>query len=69
MSDEIDRASDLQEALDAFRLADQRQKANKRELTPSGECHWCGDPTEDAQKLFCCKDCSTDWHKHTTTRR
>lgn len=64
MSDEIDRASDLQAAFEAFNLAELRAKVNRREIHPTGNCHWCGDKVDEALKLFCNPECSEDWHKY-----
>ncbi len=64
MPDDFDRTNDREEALLGFHLQAARAKAGKREIQPTGNCHWCGDDTARPDALFCCGDCSIDWHKH-----
>ena len=60
MSDEIDRAEELSDALFSFKLTEARQKANTRELQPTGLCHYC-ESEVFGEKLFCNVGCSSDF--------
>lgn len=51
-------------------------KASKRELEPTGQCHFCEEPVTDVtytgkdgqsvttKRLFCDAECSKDWEKY-----
>lgn len=53
MSDEIDRASELEE-----KHRTQALLLRKPHPVAVGFCHFCGDVTTD---VFCCTECRDDW--------
>ena len=62
MPDEMDYAVEKADKLHEFKLMEARQRANTREIEPTGNCHWCEEPTVEG-RLFCNKDCSDDWDR------
>ena len=65
--DDIDRAQDHIERTEAAHLAMARIKRGDRELTPSGQCHYCQQFVSAAQ-LFCDSDCADDFAKEKARR-
>lgn len=57
MPDDLDRASDYEEKMRAYAIA-QRKPA----LKPCGHCYNCGEPLKYG--VFCDADCQVDYEKH-----
>lgn len=60
--DDADRAEDKIEDTIADGLEKVRRRMETRELSPVHACHWCGEFIAD-MRLFCCKECSSDWEQ------
>lgn len=60
MSDEVDQAAEKAETLFNFKLAEARHKAQKRELQPTGRCHYCEEEV-GGSLLWCNSGCREDW--------
>lgn len=67
-ADELDRAASVEEAARAANIAAIRAQAGKRELYPIGKCHWCNEPTDNEEKLFCDGECA-DFHARKSNGR
>ncbi|SMC24277.1 Uncharacterized protein containing a Zn-ribbon [Andreprevotia lacus DSM 23236] len=68
MSKAIDLSSDREQLERDQALARLRANAKRETPAPSGECSWCGDPTEPGQ-VFCCSECAKDWQEHNRRRQ
>ncbi|MFT4463638.1 MAG: hypothetical protein ACMX3H_00980 [Sodalis sp. (in: enterobacteria)] len=56
MADDVDLASQNEEAFRQHVIANHREK----ELPVNGRCYYCDASTEGN---FCCKECREDWEK------
>ena len=63
MSDDIDRAQELEELQRKMALDAMKVTGNER-LT--GSCQWCGEPTRG---IVCSRECRDDMHKAEHMRR
>jgi len=59
MADDLDRASDLQAALNESAA---RHREDVPHIVPTGECHACEAPA-DPPKLFCDAACAEEFEK------
>jgi hypothetical protein len=59
--DDIDHAQRISEMLLDVSIKNARPKG--RALVPKGDCHFCEEKLDVADKLFCDLDCSKDWEK------
>ncbi len=59
--DELDHAQGISELLLNVAITNARPKG--RALVPKGCCHYCEEPSEISDQLFCDIDCSMDWEK------
>ncbi|MFW9605063.1 MAG: hypothetical protein ACMV0I_00610 [Pseudomonas sp.] len=64
MPDELDRASDYEEAHRAFCV----QNAIKQIDKPNGRCQFCSEPV-DGERLYCDIDCAADHEREKAARR
>jgi len=53
MADLVDIADEIFSANQSDRIKAIREAAQKRELTPNGECRYCGEPVVIVGALFC----------------
>jgi len=67
MADEADLAFDSEQRYLANALAAQRGQAVR--LQPVGACHQCGNEDGIQRRLFCDKDCASDWEYEDALRR
>ena len=69
MADDVDRATDHIERIEAARQAAFKLAAESRALVPCGICHWCESPISTG-RIFCADDsCATDWQRDQDARR
>jgi len=61
-SDDVDAAADLAARERETMIARARSKIGSCELTPSGECHWCGADVSKP-RLFCDSNCAKSWQE------
>lgn len=66
--DPLDQASRLTEETIQRGIDEARAKAKKRELKPTGRCHWCEERIGRDQ-LFCDHDCRDDWQNEQDRKR
>lgn len=72
MTDQFDRASEIEEMHRAAAIA--RQAAHGRQQAPSAyECEECGEPIPEARRMAapgcrCCIDCQNEMEKYGKTR-
>lgn len=68
MSDDIDRAVDLNEKLLEAKIAKQRVASQSRSLHPVGTCYYCNCQVNRGQ-LFCDSICGEDYESEQEARR
>jgi len=68
MADEADIAYDSEQRHLSNALAAQRSRSNVR-LQAMGACHYCGNEDGIQRRLFCDKDCASDWEYEDALRR
>lgn len=69
MADEIDSANAYVEAEVARALAAQARIAESTRLPRTGKCHYCAEPLNNEEGLFCDTDCAKDWDEEQNRRR
>ena len=67
MADEADLAFDSEQRHLTHALAAQRSR--RTGLRATGACHYCGNEDGFQSRLFCDKDCASDWEYEDALRR
>ena len=65
MADIADRADQRIENVVADALREARREHG---MKPTGFCLWCNEAAQP-HHLFCCSECSTDWHHEQKMKR
>ncbi|MDR3428990.1 hypothetical protein [Silvimonas sp.] len=68
MTDQFDRASDIEQAQRSAAIAAARKPVPRATPAPSGNCPWCDDPAP-VGSTFCGAECAKDWQDNYAPRQ
>jgi len=70
--DDVDQLTAREETFAVYQRRQQEINAAKREIQPTGDCHYCCDTINDPehpQRLFCSIGCRDDWEMSNNHKR